>query len=115
MSKVVYLASPYTANAGLAEFVQLQRYYATAAAVHEMAEPGTLIYSPILHSVPAADTLELPSRWEYWRERDLDAIDCCDELWVLMLPGWDESKGVAEEAAYARDTGKPVVYQEWTE
>ena len=117
MTKIIYLASPYTAHgaAGHARnYIENERYYATAQAAYLLARRDcqTIIYSPILQSVPMATVMGLEGTWEAWRDMDLDAIDACDELWVLMLPGWDESPGVAEEAAYAIDTGKRVAYIE---
>lgn len=32
----------------------------------------------------------------------------CDEVVVLMLPGWETSVGVRDEIAVARELGKPV-------
>ena len=53
---------------------------------------------------------EMDVTWEYWKEYTYDLINGCDELYVLCLDGWKDSKGVTDEIAYAKEHGKPVRY-----
>lgn len=41
--------------------------------------------------------------------------DACDELWIVQMPGWDDSFGVEQERKYFQTAGKPVKYLSWPE
>jgi len=75
-----------------------------------MLGAGMLVFSPIAHSVPIAEHGGAPDTWDFWRSLDLEILGRCDEVVVLKLPGWDESRGVQAEVAMARKLGKPVSY-----
>ena len=47
---------------------------------------------------------------EWWYEYDVGWLEHCDELIVLMLPGWAESKGVRIEIEAAEELDIPVSY-----
>jgi len=70
---------------------------------------GLHIFSPIAHSAPIA-RYGLPTTWDYWERVDRRHLEICDELLVLMLPGWQESRGVQAEIRIAAELGKPVRY-----
>ena len=46
----------------------------------------------------------------FWMSFCLTYLERCDELWVYMMPGWDVSKGVAEEIRFAKELGIPITY-----
>lgn len=80
-----------------------------------MWSEGLTTFSPIAHSHPIALLFRDPEgggTWEQWAEFDRAIIAACSELWVLMLPGWRESVGVAAEVEYARSLGLPVKHIE---
>ena len=52
-------------------------------------------------------------RW--WYEYDVGWLPHCDELVVLMLPGWAESKGVRIEVEAAEALGIRATYLETPE
>lgn len=78
------------------------------AYVAEETRRGRLIYSPILHCHPMSVAHALPGDYNFWLQYDRNMIDRADEVMVLMLRGWQESKGVAAEIAYAESIGKSV-------
>ena len=45
-----------------------------------------------------------------YKEQDLAMLAVCDELVVLMLPGWRDSVGVAAEIAAAEELNMPITY-----
>ena len=45
---------------------------------------------------------------DYWLALDFKFLEICDELWLLTLPGYEQSKGMIEEEKYARLKNKPV-------
>jgi hypothetical protein len=46
--------------------------------------------------------------WEQWMAVDLALVEHCTH--VLMLPGWETSRGARQERTYALRIGTPVVY-----
>lgn len=106
-SLFIYLASPFTDEM---EYVMAHRYGAVKYHLVKLqtAHPDKWIYSPIVHYYGIANFYNLPKDHLFWKNINHKAIDKCDELWVLMLPGWDISKGVADEMQYAWEQGKRV-------
>lgn len=101
-----YLASPYTHDNSN---VRSLRYdWACKAASHFMLQ-GTHILSPIAFSHPVAK-YGLPTDWAYWAEYDAWCLEVCDELWILMLVGWETSVGVTAEIKIAKKLGMPIRY-----
>ena len=105
-SNLVYLASPYSHPDPA---VRQARYQAACRAAAWLIGQGHLVFSPIAHSHAIAQH-GLPVDWGFWEEQDRRLLAACDELWVLMLDGWEDSRGVQAEVAIARKLGKPVGY-----
>ena len=91
---MIYLASPYSDPNPV---VERQRFEAVCHAAAILMAEGHRIFSPIAHTHPIAMAGDLPRGWEYWRKYDEEMLAACDELWILMLPGWDKSAGIAGE------------------
>jgi hypothetical protein len=53
---------------------------------------------------------DLPNSWGFWRDRDLDFLDQCNEFWIFMLPGWNISVGIAAEISRAEARAMPTTY-----
>lgn len=47
---------------------------------------------------------------DYWCDFDEAFMRLCDEMIVLTISGWRESKGIAREAEFFAKAGKPVRY-----
>ena len=101
---MIYLASPYS-DADPA--VEQARFDAVCRAAAALMRQGLLVFSPIAHSHPIA-RFGLPRDWAFWQRYDIAFLAQCDELWVLMLAGWESSVGVRAEIDIAREMGKPV-------
>lgn len=105
--QLVYLASPYShPDPAVVE----ARFEAVCRAAGRLMADGVLVYSPIAHTHPIAVRSALPTGWTYWERYDRAMIAACDHLTVLMLDGWDESRGVTAELAIAGELGRPVTY-----
>ncbi len=104
--KLVYLASPYT-HPDVS--VRIARFDAAALASAEIIKAGLNVFSPIVHSHPLTQH-GLNGDWQTWIEVDHDWIRRCDEVWVLMLRGWQQSVGVRAEIRFAGEIGRPVRY-----
>lgn len=104
---IIYLASPCShPDADVRE----ERFQAVCREAAKIMESGQMVFSPMAHGHPIALYGDLPSDWEYWAKYDRKLIEFCSELWVLMIDGWKESKGVINEIKIAMDLGKRVWY-----
>ena len=99
----IYLACPYT-NTENSSFIKANR------AAAKLMLDGNIVFSPISMSHPIATQCDLPGDWEFWKKFDEAFIEWCDEMHVLCLPGWKESRGVTAEIKIAEDMGKPVKF-----
>jgi len=108
MSKLIYIASPYS---GTEEEMQ-QRYEAVRDFTAKIMMDGSVVpFSPIVHCHDIAQHHELPRTHEFWLHIDETYLRHCDELWVLMIPGWEDSFGVASEVKFANRLHIPVYYK----
>jgi hypothetical protein len=97
---LIYLASPYT---HAERWGEADRYDKVARATSIMLQRGWHVFSPIVHSHPLATQYGCPQDGDFWMRVDSEYLRRCDELWVLRLPGWKESKGVRRELELARE------------
>lgn len=104
---MIYLASPYTHDS---KDVEHERYEAVAKVCAKLARSGDHVYSPIAHWHPIAVEHDMPTDFHWYRAMNESMISRCDSVWVLMLPGWQESKGVKHEIDFANSLGKVVIY-----
>ncbi len=111
----LYLCTPYSHEdpaVSQARFEQINRIAA------ELIMDGNVVYSPISHTHPIVMTGLLSddadgtnvANWEFWEDQDKPFLDWCDQVWVYMADGWQESRGVSEEIRLAKAAGKPVRY-----
>lgn len=102
---LAYMASPYSDPD---PEVRLKRFHEACKAASELMQLGYLVFSPICHSHSIAVGWGLPLGFDYWEALDRRMIAACDEVVVLTIPGWQESKGIAAELKIAAELGKPV-------
>lgn len=111
MARLSYLASPYThADAE----IRRRRYEAACQKAAELMLAGKTIFCPIAHSHPIAEQMPEGKAidGEFWKRQDQPYIEMCDELIVLMLPGWAKSSGIAHEVMVATERRIPIRYIE---
>lgn len=106
---LIYLASPYSNPS--ADVMQ-DRFERVCRVAARLMGEGVHLYSPIAHTHPIAVQGSLPRGWEFWEQYDRKLLAACQELWIVTLDGWKESKGVAAELAIAGEMGLPVKYIE---
>jgi hypothetical protein len=107
--RLIYLASPYSHTDPA---VREHRFQKACQAAATLMSRGVLLFAPICHTHPIAMAGDLPKGWNFWQRYDRIMVERCEEVWVLMLVGWRESKGVMAEIALAEKLGKPVKYME---
>ena len=106
----VYLACPYSHIDKSVREHRVERVNKKAA---ELMMSGYLVFSPLSHSHPISEHCDVdPCDNGFWLRQDLWILKFCDELHILCLPGWDESKGIKAEIEYAESKGIGVVYHE---
>ncbi len=87
-----YLASPYThPDPAILE----QRFKAVCKKAAELMRAGEVIFCPIAHSHPIAEHLGNHIDGTFWQAQDAPYVALCSKLYVLMLPGWENSRGTA--------------------
>ena len=100
----IYLATPYSHSDPA---VRQARFEAVTKAAGELIAQGHHVFSPITHSHPIALACpDTPTDHEFWWKFNKAWIDWCDEVWILIIDGCDESLGANKEMAYARWSGK---------
>ena len=104
-SKLIYLASPYTHPD---KNVEKFRYERAMDCQFWLMQKGYTVYAPIRATHELAKRYFLPSNFEYWAQFDEIFLSKCDELFVLMMPGWAESKGVTSEISIAKRRNLPI-------
>jgi len=104
---MIYLASPYT---HATEAVMLARYEAARRFTLEGLRGGIPIFSPIVygHSMEK----EIGTTFEPWAAFNDNMVASCEKFWVLKLPGWELSRGVAHELELAKRLGRIILFFE---
>lgn len=100
-----YLASPYSHDNPL---MMEARYFAVRAYTASLLAQRIWVYSPIVHCHELATRHNLPKDAAFWREYNEAMLETADQLIVLQLAGWEESKGVSHERVFAEKKGKRV-------
>lgn len=103
MSSLIYLAGPYSYDPDQA--FNLHLFYAA-----QLLQSGALVFSPIAHNHQLAKTHGLPSDYIFWTAHNKAILQRCDELWVMLEPGWNTSKGTQQEIEFALSLSKPILY-----
>ena len=104
---MIYIASPYTHEVPAiveARFQQVTKYAAG------LVKQGKTAISPITYGHTLLGFEDMPTDWLFWRSFCLQILLRCTEVHVLMLPGWDESRGIAAELEIAMLASIPIVY-----
>lgn len=105
-----YLACPYTHRE---RHVMHARYVQIAMIGAELIKAGYWFYCPIVHTHPIAHYGGMPlDDHEIWLPFDRPMMERCDELWIVMMDGWKESRGIQHEITIFQEMGKPIKYLE---
>jgi len=106
--KKIYLASPYSSPD---KTICNNRFCSACKAAAKLMQDGYNVMSPIAHSHPVSQYIGNHLDHDFWINQDLSFLDSwADEIWILMIDGWQESKGVAAEIIHAEKIGLPVKY-----
>lgn len=104
---MIYLAQPYThPNPEIKQW----RYEAALRITADYTKLDFLIYSPIVHYHNVALQYKLPGDFLFWRELNFRALERCSEIWILTIPGWEDSLGLRAEIREAVRLNIPATY-----
>lgn len=106
---MIYLAAPYSHPIPAVRELRYAQINDFAARLMLM---GRVVFSPISMSHEIArympDTFVMDH--DFWMAVDLPILDRAERLVVLMLDGWQQSRGVKAEVGRARELRLPVHY-----
>jgi hypothetical protein len=100
---LVYLASPYAHPSAAVREARLE---AVRYLCGQMVNQGRIVMSPLVYLGELAYKGVHPPQG--WYAFDLQLLARCDEMLVLQLPGWEDSRGVLVEIAGAQAKGMPI-------
>lgn len=94
--------------------VQDVRYELALEALTYYTKQGLVVYSPTVHyhHVYLSDTDGIKPDFEFFRKINFEMLGHADELYVLKLQGWLESKGVGAEIEEADRLGIRTTFVE---
>jgi hypothetical protein len=104
---MIYLASPYSSP--LPELVQ-DRYQRAVAFTMSMIAQGVPCFSPIAYCHPFALAAKMPTDAQFWLQFNMQFLRKAEAVFVLRLPGWDQSKGVQIELKMAKALHIPIIH-----
>lgn len=103
---MIYLAGPYSHPD---HHVRCERFRALTELAARLLKIGINVYSPITHSHPMTEFLDLPTGWEFWERVDREYINRCELMLVATLDGWKQSVGVQAEIVIAKKLNIPWI------
>lgn len=104
---MIYLASPYTASSP--SLVNERVHLALVATAH-LIRKGLNVFSPIVYCHDMALRFGFPTDAAFWERLDEDFLRASAALYVLCIPGWEDSTGVSREIRLAELLNKPIMY-----
>ena len=103
---MIYIASPYShpdPTVMQRRFEEVERFTAWCL------KRDLIAISPIVYGHEMAKKHELPTDAAWWARFNHRLFNQCTLMYLLQLPGWRESKGVALELEWAKESFHAVV------
>lgn len=100
--ELIYLACPFRHDD---LFIQRKRCAAAHYVAAKLTLEGKHVFSPLTHNEQLIDLTNDKMPGEHWMQFDLAILDICQSLYILKMDGWEASKGVAREIAFAKNKG----------
>lgn len=106
---MIYIAAPYSSND---KEVVIHRVKTVCKYSAELLSAKISCVSPITLGTGILTHAKLPTDFEFWQHLSYDLLSLCDQMHVIMLKGWDTSKGVQAEIKFAKEKQIPTLYVE---
>lgn len=110
MSKLVYIGSPYS-NPDPA--VREENFNIVSRLAARKCSNGKVAFSPITYGHTLIGFKHMPTNWEFWKSFCLAFLEHADELLVYKMPGWENSRGLAEEIEFAIERNIKITWLEY--
>lgn len=110
---MIYVASPYSATGlepNTARDLQYKRFQDALRFTYALTKNGYVAFSPIVYYHQMAILGNMPVDAQFWWGMNSDFLRKADALFVLHLPGWDQSTGVQLEMKVAKQINIPIVH-----
>jgi predicted RNase H-like HicB family nuclease len=110
---LVYVAAPYTAKTaeGKEDVPAIMKRMETfSLCLEQMVKVNIKPTSGLMMHLVRCYTTDLPGDWKFWGGYSTVILKKCNYLVVLMMEGWNQSTGVKEEIAIAKDEGIDIIY-----
>lgn len=102
---MIYLASPYSSS----DKTKVDyRFAETEKAVAELTRRDLHVISPVVHFHALAQKYDLGTDAIFWRRHNYELLMLCEDLYILALPEWQYSCGIAYELGVAHAAQKRV-------
>ena len=108
-NELIYLACPYSVGGPPKALMKYRARMATYV-TGKLIQRGYVVFSPLTHNDPIEEMFDLPKDWSFWCRFDSVFLLKCTRVLVLMLEGWEESVGIADEIRLAEKHVIPVEY-----
>ena len=102
---MIYIASPYSHPDPA---VMQQRFEAVRDYTIQQTNLGQTVFSPIVYGHELAKVGNLGTCHEFWLEFNEHMLAGSRSMTVLMLDGWDASRGVQHELEFAARLSIPT-------
>ncbi len=107
MSKIIYIASPYSHED---KHVRELRYLQVTDYCAKQVAAGNIVFSPITYGHVLSEHADLPTDFTFWKNFCLTFLGNCEEMHIIRLDGWEESNGIREEIQYCILSEIPIKY-----
>lgn len=104
---MIYLASPYTHPDPA---VMTERYERVREFTVDKLLEGLAVFSPIVYG--RAMEKQMGHTFKEWKTFNDAVLVRCNYVWLLQLPGWEESAGCQYELQLAVDHNIPVRFHQ---
>lgn len=107
--RVVYLAGPYTHESPEVQATR-RMVFSHMAGLILLKEKDIAIIDPITMSAAIVDRHPeaFNGKFDCWEKVDYELIRRADEVYVMAIDGYKQSKGVQAEIKFAKSIGTPV-------
>jgi len=95
---MIYLASPFSHDN---PWERERRALEVSELASKLMIKGYPIYCPIMNWWQCAKIQKFPPDFEWWMSLDCHFLSKCDAIFIAMMDGWRDSKGVQCERNFA--------------